>query len=119
MAKFLIIRFSSIGDIIQCMNVVNGIKNHFPNAEIHWIARKDMGSFLNMDKRINRVWGFDKKTGFKGLLQMARQLKAEKFDYIYDAHSNIRSNILKAILLPPLYYLFPRGPRYTLRHKAR
>ena len=48
MAKFLIIRFSSIGDIIQCMNVVNGIKNHFPDAEIHWIARKDMGSFLNM-----------------------------------------------------------------------
>ena len=85
MAKFLIIRFSSIGDIIQCMNVVNGIKNHFPDAEIHWIARKDMGSFLNMDKRIDRVWGFDKKTGFKGLLQMARQLKAEKFDYIYDA----------------------------------
>ena len=49
MAKFLIIRFSSIGDIIQCMNVVNGIKNHFPDAEIHWIARIDMGSFLNMD----------------------------------------------------------------------
>ena len=119
MAKFLIIRFSSIGDIIQCMNVVNGIKNHFPDAEIHWIARKDMGSFLNMDKRIDRVWGYDKKTGFKGLLQMAHQLKAEKFDYIYDAHSNIRSNILKAVLLPPLYYLFPRGPRYTLRHKDR
>ena len=119
MAKFLIIRFSSIGDIIQCMNVVNGIKNHFPDAEIHWIARKDMGSFLNMDKRIDRVWGYDKKTGFKGLLQMARQLKAEKFDYIYDAHSNIRSNILKAVLLPSLYYLFPRGPRYTLRHKDR
>ena len=119
MAKFLIIRFSSIGDIIQCMNVVNGIKNHFPDAEIHWIARKDMGSFLNMDKRIDRDWGFDKKTGLKGLLRMAKELKAEKFDYIYDAHSNIRSNILKAVLLPPFYSLFPRGPHYTLRSKER
>jgi hypothetical protein len=119
MAKFLIIRFSSIGDIIQCMNVVNGIKNHFPDAEIHWIARKDMGSFLNMDKRIDRVWGFDKKAGFRGLLRMAKELKAEKFDYIYDAHSNIRSNILKAVLLPPFYSLFPRGPHYTLRSKDR
>ena len=119
MAKFLIIRFSSIGDIIQCMNVVNGIKNHFPDAEIHWIARKDMGSFLNMDKRIDRVWGFDKKTGLKGLLRVAKELKAEKFDYIYDAHSNIRSNILKAVLLPPFYSLFPRGPHYTLRGKER
>ncbi|WP_065219638.1 MULTISPECIES: glycosyltransferase family 9 protein [Butyricimonas] len=119
MAKFLIIRFSSIGDIIQCMNVVNGIKNHFPDAEIHWIARKDMGSFLNMDKRIDRVWGFDKKAGFRGLLHMAKELKAEKFDYIYDAHSNIRSNILKAVLLPSFYSLFPRGPHYTLRSKDR
>lgn len=119
MAKFLIIRFSSIGDIIQCMNVVNGIKNHFPDAEIHWVARKDMGSFLNMDKRIDRVWGFDKKAGVKGLLRMAKELKAEKFDYIYDAHSNIRSNILKAVLLPPFYSLFPRGPHYTLRSKER
>ena len=119
MAKFLIIRFSSIGDIIQCMNVVNGIKNHFPDAEIHWVARKDMGSFLNMDKRIDRVWGFDKKAGFKGLLRMAKKLKAEKFDYIYDAHSNIRSNILKAVLLPPFYSLFPRGVHYALRSKER
>ena len=117
MAKFLIIRFSSIGDIIQCMNVVNGIKNHFPDAEIHWIARKDMGSFLNMDKRIDRVWGFDKKTGFKGLLQMARQLKAEKFDYIYDAHSNIRSNILKAVLLPPFTIFSQEG--HTTHYATR
>lgn len=119
MAKFLIIRFSSIGDIIQCMNVVNGIKNHFPDAEIHWIARKDMGSFLNMTNASTGYGDMIRKLGFKGLLQMAHQLKAEKFDYIYDAHSNIRSNILKAVLLPPFYHLFPRGPRYTLRHKDR
>jgi hypothetical protein len=72
-----------------------------------------------MDKRIDRVWGFDKKAGFRGLLRMAKELKAEKFDYIYDAHSNIRSNILKAVLLPPFYSLFPRGPHYTLRSKDR
>lgn len=119
MTKILIIRFSSIGDIIQCMNVINGIKNHFPDAEIHWIARQDMCSFLHMDKRIDQVWSFNKKSGFKGLLKMARQLKAEKFDYIYDAHSNIRSNILKAILLPPLHGITGRGPRYVLRSKER
>ena len=61
--KFLIIRFSSIGDIIQCMDVVNGIKNHFPEAEIHWIARKDMSSFLAMDKRIDRIWLSTKRRG--------------------------------------------------------
>lgn len=115
MPKFLIIRFSSIGDIIQCMGVIDGIKNHFPDAEIHWIARKDMASFLAMDTRINKIWAFDKKAGFKGLWQTATKLKAEKFDYIYDAHSNIRSNILKLKLL----LLAGKSPAYTLRSKER
>lgn len=113
--KFLIIRFSSIGDIIQCMDVINGIKNHFPDAEIHWIARQDMSSFLAMDKRIDRIWAFDKKEGLKGLLRMARLLKKENFDYIYDAHSNIRSNILKY----KLGSFFKKRPHITLRKKER
>lgn len=115
MPKFLIIRFSSIGDIIQCMGIISGIKKHFPNSEIHWIARKDMSSFLSMDKRIDKIWAFDKKEGLKGLLRTASELKKEHYDYIYDAHSNIRSNILKFKLIP----LFGKRPAYTLRSKER
>lgn len=115
MPKFLIIRFSSIGDIIQCMGVISGIKKQFPDAQIHWIARKDMSSFLTMDKRINKIWAFDKKEGLKGLLRIAGELRKEHFDYIYDAHSNIRSNILKLKLLPGL----KKRPRYALRSKER
>ena len=99
MPKFLIIRFSSIGDIIQCMGIIDGIREHFPDAEIHWIARKDMSSFLAMDKRIGKIWAFDKALGLKGLLKIARQLREEHYDYIHDAHSNIRSNILRLKLL--------------------
>lgn len=116
MPKFLIIRFSSIGDIIQCMGVINGILKKFPDAEIHWIARKDMASFLAMDKRIAKIWAFDKKKGLRGLLQMARELKKERFDYIYDAHSNIRSNILKLRLR---FIPLSRRPHLALRSKER
>lgn len=115
MPKFLIIRFSSIGDIIQCMGIVSGIKKRFPDAEIHWIARKDMSSFLSMDKRINKIWAFNKEDGLKGLLRMAGELKKQRYDYIYDAHSNIRSNILKFKLLPFLGH----RPHHVLRSKER
>lgn len=117
--KFLIIRLSSIGDIVQCMNVINGIKNHYPDSEIHWFARKDMSSFLAMDRRIDRIWGFDRKDGFKGIIKAAKELKKENYDFIYDAHSNIRSNILKLYLLPCFRKLIPRGPAYVLRSKER
>lgn len=115
MPKFLIIRFSSIGDIIQCMGTISGIKNHFPESEIHWVARKDMSSFLSMDRRIDKIWAFDKKEGLQGLLRMAKDLQKEHYDYIYDAHSNIRSNILKSKLLP----WFGKRPAYALRSKER
>ncbi|PXX97055.1 glycosyltransferase family 9 protein [Marinifilum breve] len=117
--KFLIIRFSSIGDIIQCMTAVDGILNHYPDAEIHWIARKDMSSFLAMDQRIHKVWGFDRQNGFEGILKQAKLLKQEKFDYIYDAHSNIRSLILKSVLVPIWKRYLGIGPKFTMRSKER
>ena len=40
MTKFLIIRFSSIGDIIQCMGIIGGIRERFADVEIHWITGK-------------------------------------------------------------------------------
>lgn len=115
MPKFLIIRFSSIGDIIQCMGIISGIREHFPEAEIHWITRKDMASFLTIDPRIHKIWAFDKNEGLGGLLRIASQLKQERFDYIYDAHSNIRSNVLKLKLT-----VFTRQhPCIVVRHKER
>lgn len=115
MPKFLIIRFSSIGDIIQCMGIISGIKQKFPDAEIHWITRKDMASFLAMDKRIDKIWAFDKTKELKGLLQMANELKNENYDYIYDAHSNIRSNILRLKLIP----WWKKGAHFIKRKKQR
>ncbi len=98
MEKILIIRFSSIGDIIQCMSVVSGIKERFPEAKIHWISRRDMASLLRIDNRIDKVWEFERSKGFRGLLKLAFQLKKERYTHIYDAHNNIRSSILKVVL---------------------
>ncbi len=115
MSKILIIRLSSIGDIIQCMSTIGGIRRWAPDAEIHWIARSDMAQTLSVDPRIDKVWAFDKSLGLKGLLALADELRAEKFDYIYDAHSNLRSNVLKL----KLCYRFSHRPRLVVRSKER
>lgn len=115
MTKFLIIRFSSIGDIIQCMGVIGGIRERFEDVEIHWITRKDMVGTLSIDHRIDKIWAFDKAAGLPGLLKMAAELRKENFDYIYDAHSNIRSNLLKLIVSPVPFV----KPYVALRSKER
>ena len=117
--KILIIRLSSIGDIIQCMSVVTGLKNKFPAAELHWVARADLASLPKIDPRINKIWAFDRKEGFTGIFKLGSQLRKEKYNLIYDAHSNIRSNILKLILCPlGLCHLFTKN-RLLTRRKNR
>ena len=110
--KVLIIRFSSIGDIIQSLSAVEGLKHSLPNCELHWVVRTDMAGILAPDTQIDRIWKFDRKAGIAGLLKLARSLRAENFDFVYDAHSNIRSNILKL-------YLRGRKTTMVVRHKQR
>ncbi len=114
MKKILIIRLSSIGDIIQCMSVTGGFKNHHPKSEIHWIVRSDLASLLKIDPRIDQLIEFDRKQGMLGLIKLAFKLRKEGYTHIYDAHSNIRSNILKIILCP-----FGIGKQLIIRRKDR
>ncbi|MFI3314584.1 MAG: glycosyltransferase family 9 protein [Rikenellaceae bacterium] len=115
MTKFLIIRFSSIGDILQCMSIVGGIKEKFPDARIDWVTRSDMASILSIDKRIDKIWPFDKKEGTKGLLKLSKTLSNENYDYVYDAHLNLRSLILKTVLSSKL----TKAPKIIVRSKER
>ncbi|MBS2096807.1 glycosyltransferase family 9 protein [Carboxylicivirga linearis] len=119
MDKILIIRLSSIGDIIQCMSVVTGIRNKYPNAEIHWVVRSDMASLVKIDPRIDKLWEFDRKEGFSGVFKLGAKLKKEKYDLIYDAHSNIRSNILKLVLCPFGICNLLKKNKLVTRHKDR
>ncbi len=117
--KILIIRLSSIGDIIQCMSVVSGLKKQFPEAELHWVVRADLAGLVKIDPRLDKIWEFDRKEGFGGMFKLGTKLRKENYNLIYDAHSNIRSNILKLILCPfGICNLFKRN-RLVTRHKNR
>ncbi len=117
--KILVIRLSSIGDVLQCMSIVGGTKAQIPNAEIHWFVRSDIAPILELDPRIHKIWSFDKKLGLKGLWQLAKVLKKEHFTYVYDAHSNIRSTILKLKICPFWKRWLGIAPQYAIRSKER
>lgn len=98
--KFLIIRFSSFGDVTQCLSVPSKIKLFFPSSEIHWTTREDMTPLLEGHPAINRIWKIPKNSNFLSLLKLIKQLKKEKFTHVYDAHNNLRSHIISWFLNP-------------------
>lgn len=95
--KVLVIRFSSIGDIIQCMSVINPLCSQL-EADVHWITRSDLTPMLSTNPNLHKIWSYDKKTGVLGLIKMVAELRKEKFDYVYDAHQNARSFMVRTLL---------------------
>ena len=86
MKKILIIRFSSIGDIVLTTPVIRCLKTQLPDAEIHYLTKKQYQSLLQENPFLTRTWLYEKN--FKELLP---RLKAEKFDFVVDLHKNLRS----------------------------
>jgi ADP-heptose:LPS heptosyltransferase len=88
--KILIIRLSSIGDIVLTSLVVRCLKTQLKNAEIHFISKKKFACILRSNPYIDKVHVFDDDFGGK-----IQELIPEKFDYIIDLHNNFRSARLK------------------------
>jgi ADP-heptose:LPS heptosyltransferase len=93
MAKFLVIRFSSIGDIVLTTPVVRCMRKQLPEAEIHFLTKESFKDILINNPYINKVYtlqdDFDK---------MITALKEERYDYIIDLHHNLRTLRVKKAL---------------------
>ncbi|MGG9972505.1 glycosyltransferase family 9 protein [Ferruginibacter sp. SUN002] len=93
MAKFLIIRFSSIGDIVLTTPVIRCLRKQFPDAEIHFLTKTAFKDILDNNPNINKVYTL--QDDFDG---MTTALKAESYDYIIDLHHNLRTLRVKKAL---------------------
>ncbi len=96
MKKYLIIRFSSIGDIILTTPVVRCLKEQDPECEIHYLTKKQYHPVLRENPHITKIHLFE--SSFREVIP---QLKAENFDFIIDLHKNLRSSYILLRLLKP------------------
>jgi ADP-heptose:LPS heptosyltransferase len=96
--KFLIIRFSSIGDIVLTSPVVRCLKNQVDNAEIHFVTKEKYVHVVAPNPFIHKIHIL--RENFNDLIA---ELKSEQFDYIIDLHQNFRSNRIKGILKIPSF----------------
>ena len=94
--KILVLRFSSIGDIVLTTPVVRALARQVPNAEVHFATKPAYRGLLEPNPYITKVHCL---TG--SLSQLVQELQAERFDYVVDLHNNLRTSILKLRLGVP------------------
>ena len=87
MIKFLVIRFSSIGDIVLTTPIVRAIKTQIEDAEIHYFIKPQFKEVLSANPYIDKIICLE-----KNLSKQLKSMKLNHYDYIIDLHKNIRSN---------------------------
>ena len=88
--KILIIRFSSIGDIVLTTPVIRCLKNQKEGVEIHYLAKKQFEAVLKYNPYIDKLWLLN-----DNLDEILSELQKENIDYIIDLHKNLRTGVVK------------------------
>ena len=88
MKEILVIRFSSIGDIVLCTPVFRLLKKKYPQANITFLTKKKFANLLKGNSFIDEISSWDDR-------EDRNKLTFKSFDAVVDLHSNLRSLIVK------------------------
>ena len=91
--KVLILRFSSIGDIVLTTPAIRCLKEQFPGVEIHFCTKRIYQPLIHSNPYIDQGHYLD-----DSLSNLVRILRTERYDYIIDLHNNLRTKLIKLSL---------------------
>ncbi|MDX2359185.1 MAG: glycosyltransferase family 9 protein [Crocinitomicaceae bacterium] len=94
--KILVVRFSSIGDIVLTTPVLRALKEQLNNPTVHYITKQQFASIVENNPHVDRVIAMK-----KSIDEVIPALKEENYDHILDLHNNIRTQGLKKKLRRP------------------
>ena len=100
--KVLVIRFSSIGDIVLTSPVVRCLKQQVPGIEVHYLTKQSFSALFANNPYIDKLYYLQ-----DNLDVITEELKKEKYDYVIDLHHNLRTLRVKRALKVPSYS-FPK-----------
>ncbi|RYY20024.1 MAG: glycosyltransferase family 9 protein [Cytophagaceae bacterium] len=92
--KILVLRFSSIGDIVLTTPIVRQLKTQVPGAQVHFATKPAYRSLLEANPYVDKTHVLSGSLG-----ELVRKLRAERFDFIVDLHNNLRTRLIRLQLL--------------------
>jgi len=129
--KILIVKPSSLGDVVHSLPFLNTIRKCFPDAEIHWVIAQGFEGLLEGHPMIERLWVI-KKDSWKKIQNatqtiqeikvLFKQLKQGKYDLVIDMQGLLRSGVITAATGSPMRIGFAEareGSRVFYTHTVK
>lgn len=120
--KILLVKLSSLGDVVHALPVVHDIRAALPGAQIDWVVEKPFAPVLAPCAGLRRVIGCEMRRWRKSPLSaVTRQewsaFKAQLRDQAYDAVIDLQG-LAKSALVARLARMAPGGKRYALANQT-
>ncbi len=94
--RILIIRLSSIGDVLLSSPFIRQVRIQFPSARIDFLIKKEFYDLVRYNPHLNKIYLVETKEKFSGLQKLKNKIIANQYQYIFDLHNNLRSRYLTA-----------------------
>ena len=116
--KILIVRVSSLGDVVHNMPMVADILQHYPQAQIDWVVEEAYVSLVRLNRGVRRIIPFALRRWRKSLFSRETQtelgafrdaLRQEAYDFVFDTQG-----LFKTGLVMRMASLAPQGGRVGL-----
>ncbi len=92
--RILILRLSSIGDILLTTAFIRQVRQVFPSAQIEFVVKEQFFEILKHNPHIDALFQIKRKDGVKDLINLRKRLFNKPYDFVFDLHNNFRTKIL-------------------------
>jgi len=116
--KILVIRFSSLGDVLLTTPIVRSIRKNYPSAEIHFLTKKQFAPILENNPYINQIIKYDTKNN--RFIDIIKLIANNQYDLIIDLQNKLNSFLIKAFAgrCKKITYNKKHFYRWRLTHKS-
>ncbi len=103
MPRILLVKISSMGDVIHNLPVVSDLRSRFPAAEIHWLVEEGFADIPRLHPGVNEVvpvalrrWRGQlwRRSAWREMAALRRRLRAAPYDFILDTQGLLKSALL-------------------------
>lgn len=94
MTQLLIIKPSSLGDIVHALQVATSLKAQVEGLRISWIVREIFAPIVRACEAVENVYVFERNAGAKGFMRLTAELRKTTFDYVFDLQGLLRTGLM-------------------------
>jgi heptosyltransferase I len=103
MMKILIVKTSSLGDIIHAFPALQLLRERYPSAQIDWVVEQPFAELVKAHPAIDHVYSvqtkrwrkkFWTKEGWREMRDFRKSLQRERYDLVFDLQGNIKSGLI-------------------------